>query len=758
MSLAGDRGTDAGAGGRLRAVGRRVGSAQLPAEPFRLGALAGVLALTGAYVSVLYGVVAVVGGRGALLALVAVSLLSATVFARAIAPRTATALAAAVAAVGFAHYLASAGTGVGAAVATADELLADSVALAMGLPVLRMIDAGTWALGFAPAPAFLSWYLAVRRRYALSVLPAGGALFFLVLTGDAGIPITLAGVGGAVGAVGLGELERREGTVGQLDALTVLFSVALVLSMTVTLVPAGAASPTFLVEGDEGSLESTLDTAPERSGITGSVDLSPEVRFTVTSEERSYWRTGVYDRFTGDEWIRTGDDRPYEGGIEPPPGEYDRVAQTVRMAGGAGVMPAAAQPIAVEGEATENTLVTSHGGITPEEPMIENDTYNVESAVVDPSGGALREAGTEYPEDVERRHLQTPESLSTEFEAYTAEVTADAENPYETAEAIERYLRTSKSYSLEVDRPSGNVAEEFLLEMDEGYCVYFATTMVQMLRAEDVPARYAVGYTSGQEVDDGEYVVRGLDAHAWVEVYFPGHGWVEFEPTPGDRDDVHAERLEEARDDGQEDVDVAGSEEVPIEEGSEPENETDEELTETEPPAEETPLENETGEAGEIDPEEEIAPGPNGAPTEGVEEGLADRLTAEAAILALAIVVGAVAGARHGGVVDRAGRARTLRWQRSTGEPARDVERAYRRLELLLETDVRGRARSESVRAYLSSPAVESVGDDRIDRLGALYERAIHGDGVEPAEAVEAIELVDELVAERTRIVGRLRR
>ncbi len=752
MSLADDRSSGGTVPDRLEGTGRRVGSVFLPVGPFRLGALAGVLALTGAYVSVLYGVVAVVGGRGSLLAIVAASLLSATLLARTIAPRTATVLAAGLATVGFAYYLGSAGAGAEAAVVAADELVADSIALATGLPVLRMIDAGTWALGFAPAPAFLSWYLAIRRRYALSVLPAGAALFFLVLTGDAGVPITLVGVAGALGAVGLGELERREGTVGQLDALTVLFSVALVLSMTVTLVPAGAASPTFLVEGEEGSLESTLDTAPERSGISGTVDLSPEVRFTVTSEERSYWRTGVYDRFTGDEWVRTGDDRPYEGGIEPPPGEYDRVAQTVRMAGGAGVMPAAAQPITVEGEAVENTLVTSHGGIRPDESMIENDTYNVESAVVDPSDEELREAGTEYPDGVEERYLQTPESLSTEFEEYTADVTADAETPHETAEAIEAYLRTSKSYSLEVDRPSGNVAEEFLFEMDEGYCVYFATTMVQMLRAEEIPARYAVGYTGGQEVEDGEYVVRGLDAHAWVEVYFPDHGWVEFEPTPGDRDDVHAERLEEAREDGEDGVDVEGSDDVPAEEGLEATNETDEAANETTLPEEgnETTFEDEAGEARETDPGGETDPDREDRPDEG--PGVIDRLTAESVALALALLVGAVAGARHSGVTGRVSRAATLRWQRSTGEPARDVERAYRRLELLLEREVRERERAESVRAYLSSPAVRSVGDDRIDRVGTLYERAIHGDGVDPTGATEAIALVDELVAERSRL------
>ncbi len=65
--------------------------------------------------------------------------------------------------------------------------------------------------------------------------------------------------------------------------------------------------------------------------------------------------------------------------------------------------------------------------------------------------------------------------------------------------------------------------------MDEGYCVYFATTMVTMLRTQGIPARMTVGYTSGQRIDENQWVVRGLNSHAWVEVYFPDQGWVQFD-------------------------------------------------------------------------------------------------------------------------------------------------------------------------------------------------------------------------------------
>ena len=72
------------------------------------------------------------------------------------------------------------------------------------------------------------------------------------------------------------------------------------------------------------------------------------------------------------------------------------------------------------------------------------------------------------------------------------------------------------------------------LELKKGYCEYFATAMVMLLREMGVPARYVLGYLPGRDPEsDGSYVVDRSAAHAWVEVYFPGYGWVEFDPTPG---------------------------------------------------------------------------------------------------------------------------------------------------------------------------------------------------------------------------------
>ncbi|SIR98721.1 transglutaminase TgpA family protein [Natronorubrum thiooxidans] len=733
-------------------------------KAFRLLACGCILVLTASYVSVLHDVTQVVGGTRALVALVGAMLVAATVLAWLIRPRTATVGAVAAGIIGFAYYLERSGVGIGIVRTAGDTVLSDTAALAAGLPLLRMVEAGIWTLAFVPAPVFLSWYLAVRGRYALSVLPGGFALVFLVLTGDAGTIVTLVGTLAAVGAIGFGELERRGGSIAQADLLAVLFALIVVLSLSVTFVPSGSGPSGQVAGSDSGTLEGTMDFASEQSGIGGPVDLSPEVRFTVEADQASYWRTGVYDRFTGDGWIRTGENRAYDGRIQEPPGQYERSSQIITAETDLGVMPTAAQPLAIEGDLTQHAEVSRHGQVHPESPILEGDQYAVESAIVDPDPEQLRAAGTDYPEPITEDfdYLQTPEGASSEFEARADVITADAETPYDKAVAIERHLRSSKGYSLDVERPDGNVAEAFLFEMNEGYCVYFATTMVQLLRAEEIPARYVTGYTSGQPVGDDEYVVRGTDAHAWVEVYFPDHGWVAFEPTPGEsRDSVHTERVEQAREAGAENVDTDTSADDPISdtedddvterpdenvetpEDSQPDSEPENETESTEPESE------------DADPETVSDSSNDG---NGLWHSLVSLLTVsrETAAIGLIALIGLVAGGHRTGVTTAVRRELDLYWQRSRGDPDRDAERAYRRLERVLAREYRPRKQSESARQYLNALASdpEHAIDPREKTVVEGYERAVYGGGVSQAAADESVAIVDELTRARLPVIG----
>ena len=113
-----------------------------------------------------------------------------------------------------------------------------------------------------------------------------------------------------------------------------------------------------------------------------------------------------------------------------------------------------------------------------------------------------------------------------------ASIVDGATDPYRIALAVEEYLRTRYKYSLKppkTDYLSPYAA--FLFDTKTGYCQHFAGAMAVLLRFNGIPARVAVGFTTGEKVGDGTYVVTRNDAHAWVEAYFPGVGWVPFDPT-----------------------------------------------------------------------------------------------------------------------------------------------------------------------------------------------------------------------------------
>ncbi len=119
--------------------------------------------------------------------------------------------------------------------------------------------------------------------------------------------------------------------------------------------------------------------------------------------------------------------------------------------------------------------------------------------------------------------------------AAAAEAIGEATNPYDRAIAIQRWLREGGGfvYSLELEPAAPNLDSlTAFLQSRRGYCVQFATAMVMMARAEGIPARMAIGFLPGR-IDNGVYTVSSTDAHTWPELYFPGAGWVRFEPTPG---------------------------------------------------------------------------------------------------------------------------------------------------------------------------------------------------------------------------------
>jgi transglutaminase-like putative cysteine protease len=114
------------------------------------------------------------------------------------------------------------------------------------------------------------------------------------------------------------------------------------------------------------------------------------------------------------------------------------------------------------------------------------------------------------------------------------DITKDSATQFDEAVALQNYLRDSNNFTYDTSvEPvrSGDAVSQFL-DSKHGYCVHFATTMVMLARSLGIPARMGLGYLGGQLSDDGVWQVLGGDAHTWPELYFPGQGWVRFEPTP----------------------------------------------------------------------------------------------------------------------------------------------------------------------------------------------------------------------------------
>ncbi|ACQ80672.1 transglutaminase domain protein [Beutenbergia cavernae DSM 12333] len=135
----------------------------------------------------------------------------------------------------------------------------------------------------------------------------------------------------------------------------------------------------------------------------------------------------------------------------------------------------------------------------------------------------------------ENRYLQLPETQHAEDIGDLArEITDGAGSAYDEALALQSYLRDASRFTYTEDAPpvtSEDAVWDFL-DSQQGYCVQFATTMVVLARHLDLPARLAIGFLPGARADDGSRIITGSQAHAWPELYFPGVGWVRFEPTP----------------------------------------------------------------------------------------------------------------------------------------------------------------------------------------------------------------------------------
>ncbi len=143
-----------------------------------------------------------------------------------------------------------------------------------------------------------------------------------------------------------------------------------------------------------------------------------------------------------------------------------------------------------------------------------------------------------------QRYLQLPKSVTPRTRQLAEQITAGLETPYDKVIAITNYLRRNIQY-VETIPDEAPVNQElidwFLFDEKKGFCNYYSTAEIVMLRSLGIPARWAIGYAQGELLKNTStdassdntltYLIRQKNSHAWPEVFFPNIGWVEFEPT-----------------------------------------------------------------------------------------------------------------------------------------------------------------------------------------------------------------------------------
>jgi transglutaminase-like putative cysteine protease len=265
----------------------------------------------------------------------------------------------------------------------------------------------------------------------------------------------------------------------------------------------------------------------------------PDVLLHATTHEpevRYYWRSQIFDAYNGHVWIANSAltqslpaGSPYHPNLVSLPKNYTLIRQHVER------QQPMDEAVFVTGELLStdqpSTAVWRASGDLID-ARTNVDSFTADSRIQNVSVDSLRRAGKDYPQSV-RNYLSLPDELPERVRDLAVRLSIDQPTPYDQVMAIQTYLRQFP-YSLKVPGAPTNrdVADYFLFDLQKGYCDYFATSMAVMVRAVGIPTRLVTGFSSGTyDYKTGRFVVVEANAHSWVEVYFPGIGWVEFEPT-----------------------------------------------------------------------------------------------------------------------------------------------------------------------------------------------------------------------------------
>jgi transglutaminase-like putative cysteine protease len=303
----------------------------------------------------------------------------------------------------------------------------------------------------------------------------------------------------------------------------------------------GISNPGFSSFAGTRSSGSSYYALSDRMDLRVRGDLSDEVVMRVRASAPAMWRGMLFDTYDGVAWTSSTSGatplpggRPYLNalaGVEP--GPRTTLSQTFYLSSEQpNTYFAAATPFQIWADSVPS--IDEHGALRATTTLTPGTVYSVVSTKGSAPPSALKRASNSLVPPEMERYLQLPPGLPERVHELARRITARADNDYERVRAIEAYLREHYRYSLDspVPPPGRDAVDHFLFDARVGFCEQFASSTAVMLRTLGIPARVAVGYTPGTKNPlTGYYEVKGDNAHAWVEVYFPGYGWYEFDPT-----------------------------------------------------------------------------------------------------------------------------------------------------------------------------------------------------------------------------------
>lgn len=259
--------------------------------------------------------------------------------------------------------------------------------------------------------------------------------------------------------------------------------------------------------------------------------------------DRYYWRVRTYDQYLNNQWqsVYTLTEPFTPDQLSIPLAEFHGLPSEfvfTTLGVNLGLLVTPAHPIWISRPSVMSFTPAINNTVDPlmfraDPPILIGEQYIIHAIVFNPTVLQLQQAGMIYPAWVRENYLQLPKNLSPRITQLALDITTDADTPYDKAMAITNYLRNAITYSTTVDLPPDGTDPLvwFLFDTHRGFCNYYATAEVIMLRSVGIPARMVVGFAQGEYQPPDKYTVLEKDAHAWPEVYFSGIGWVEFEPT-----------------------------------------------------------------------------------------------------------------------------------------------------------------------------------------------------------------------------------